>query len=110
MAALIAAEVERAGPSGLFPGGVVLTGGGALLRGFAEVVQQETDLPARVAAPQGVHGMNDEIRGPHHSTVVGLLRWGARSNRRRRTTHSNGHSSDTPHVTARFSRWLRELF
>ncbi len=22
--------------------------------------------------------MNDEISGPHHATVVGLLRWGAR--------------------------------
>jgi cell division protein FtsA len=111
MASLIASEVERAGPSGLFPGGVVLTGGGALLRGFAEVVQQETDLPARVAAPQGVHGMNDEIRGPHHATVVGLLRWGARSNRGRRLPRSNGHSSnEDPAVGTKFTRWLRELF
>jgi cell division protein FtsA len=102
--------VERAGPAGLFPGGIVLTGGGALLRGFAEVVQQETDLPARVAAPQGVHGMNDEIRGPHHATVVGLLRWGARSNRGRRLPRANGHGPETPDVGARFTRWLRELF
>ena len=68
----------------MFPGGIVITGGGALLRGFAEVVQQQTNLPARVAAPQGLHGMNDEIRGPSHATVVGLLRWGARSNLGRR--------------------------
>jgi len=73
-------------------------------------VQQETDLPARVAAPQGVHGMNDEIRGPHHATVVGLLRWGARSNRGRRLPRANGHSPDTLVAGARFTRWLRELF
>jgi len=71
MASLIAAEVERAGPLGMFPGGIVITGGGALLRGFAEVVQQQTNLPARVAAPQGLHGMNDEIRGPSHATWSG---------------------------------------
>jgi len=109
MASLIAAEVDRAGPSGLFPGGIVLTGGGALLRGFAEVIQQETDLPARVASPEGVHGMNDEIRGPGHATVVGLLRWSAR-NGRRRAAHSNGHHSDEPHAGIRFGRWLRDLF
>jgi cell division protein FtsA len=110
MASLIAAEIERAGPAALFPGGVVLTGGGALLRGFAEVVQQQTDLPARVATPQGVHGMNDEIRGPHHATVVGLLRWGARSNRPHRAPKSNGHTPAGAGVGQKFGRWIRDLF
>lgn len=110
MASLIAAEVERAGPIGLFPGGIVLTGGGALLRGFAEVTQQETDLPARVAAPEGLHGMNDEIRGPGHATLVGLLNWSARNGRRHNFTRSNGSSSNGDHVGRRFGRWLRELF
>ncbi len=110
MASLIAAEIERAGPVGLFPGGIVLTGGGALLRGFAEVTQQETDLPARVATPEGVHGMNDEIRGPGHATVVGLLSWSARTGRRHRIVRSNGHSSNGNHSGIRFGRWLRELF
>jgi len=110
MASLIAAEVERAGPLGMFPGGIVITGGGALLRGFAEVVQQQTNLPARIAAPQGLHGMNDEIRGPSHATVVGLLRWGARSNLGHKASRSNGKSSDGPAAGAKFSRWFRELF
>ena len=111
MASLIAAEVERAGPLGMFPGGIVITGGGALLRGFAEVVQQQTNLPARVAAPQGLHGMNDEISGPSHATVVGLLRWGARSNLGRRPSRSTARSSDGNSAGgAKFSRWFRELF
>jgi cell division protein FtsA len=110
MASLIAAEIERAGPVGLFPGGIVLTGGGALLRGFAEVTQQVTDLPARVAAPEGMHGMNDEIRGPGHATVVGLLSWSARKGRRQVPIRSNGHTSNGNHAGIRFGRWLRELF
>jgi cell division protein FtsA len=90
-----------------------MTGGGALLRGFAEVVQQQTDLPARVATPQGVHGMNDEIRGPHHATVVGLLRWGARSTRpqrAQRSNRSNGHETTGTGVGEKLGRWIRELF
>jgi len=111
MASLIANEVERAGPLGMFPGGIVITGGGALLRGFAEVVQQQTNLPARVAAPQGLHGMNDEIRGPSHATVVGLLRWGARSNLGRKPARSSPKGSEGTAATgAKFSRWFRELF
>ena len=112
----------------MFPGGIVLTGGGALLRGFAEMVQQVTDLPARVAAPQGVSGMNDEIQGPDHATVVGLLRWAARSGglspaRRRVAGTATSTSSAAPNpshdplpgpagepVGERLGRWLRELF
>jgi cell division protein FtsA len=129
MAQLIGAQIEMAGPPSLFSGGVVLTGGGALLRGFGEMVQSVTDLPARVAAPTGVSGMNDEIQGPDHSTVVGLLRWAARSGGRppaRRLSGGNGHvhlvGRPQPHVTtqsqaqagdpvgARLGRWIRELF
>jgi cell division protein FtsA len=108
MAALVAREIEKVGPPALFPGGIVLTGGGALLRGFSEVTQQVTELPARVARPNGVAGLNDEIRGPHHATVVGLLRWGARrsSRARARAVRHNG----SPHVGERLGRWVRELF
>ena len=95
----------------MFPGGIVITGGGALLRGFAEVVQQQTNLPARVAAPQGLHGMNDEICGPDHATVVGLLRWGARSNLSGKPVRSNRKTSDgTAAAGVKFSRWFRDLF
>jgi cell division protein FtsA len=76
------------------------------------MVQQVTNLPARVAAPQGVSGMNDEIQGPDHATVVGLLRWGARSRGRvaRPSNGVNGHTPTGEPVGERFGRWLRELF
>lgn len=110
MAGLIATEVERGG-AGAYPGGIVLTGGGALLRGFAEVTQQVTDLPARLAAPAGVHGMNDEISGPNHATVVGLLRWGARSRAGRSAALvGKPQNGSTPTVGDRLGRWLRDLF
>jgi cell division protein FtsA len=109
MAMLIGAEIERSGAS-VLPGGIVVTGGGAMLRGFAEMCQQVTDLPVRMAAPTGTIGMNDELQGPHCATVVGLLRWGARTGRRT-AVRSNGHGGNGNHgVSDRFSRWLRELF
>jgi cell division protein FtsA len=107
MAQLISAEVESAGPASLFPGGIVLTGGGALLRGFAEMCQQVSDLPARLAVPTGVTGLNDEIQGPDHATVVGLLRWASRN--KGRPIRSNGNGN-TEALGMRFGRWVRELF
>jgi cell division protein FtsA len=115
IAQLIASEIAQAGTLARYSGGIVLTGGGSALRGFAEVVQQITDMPARLAAPVGVTGMNDEIAGPHHATVVGLLRWGTRL--RGRSTRaqpamasSGGRSSGPRQAGGGFARWLRDLF
>ena len=116
MAGLIGAEIERAGVAGLLPGGIVLTGGGARLRGFAEMVQTVTDLPARVAAPLGLEGMQDGVRGPEHATVVGLLRWAARARqrgvqaRRERPALALAGGGGGAGVSERFGRWFRELF
>lgn len=124
IAQLVAAQIEMAGPASHFAAGVVLTGGGALLRGFPEMVQTVTDLPARVAAPQGLSGMNDEIQGPDHATVVGLMRWAARCQGGKPARRLNapdggkvelrGRIQTRPRladpVGQRFGRWLRQLF
>ncbi len=124
IAQLVAAQIEMAGPASHFAAGVVLTGGGALLRGFPEMVQTVTDLPARVAAPQGLSGMNDEIQGPDHATVVGLMRWAARRQGGKPARRLNapdggkvelrGRIQTRPRladpVGQRFGRWLRQLF
>ncbi len=109
MAQLIVAEIERGGPHHLLAGGIVLTGGGSLLRGFAEVMQQASDLPVRVAAPAGMTGMDEGLQGPQYATTVGLLRWGSRVRARsgRNGHNGNGHNGNGH---GRFGRWLRELF
>ena len=111
MAQLIAVEIDRSGAT-VLPGGVVITGGGALLRGFAEMCQQVTDLPVRMAAPGGTTGMDDDLQGPHCATAVGLLRWAARTRAKSGAARGNGHphGGDGHGMSERFSRWLRELF
>jgi cell division ATPase FtsA len=48
---LIHEEVVRAGFEKLLNAGVVLTGGGSVLPGMAEVAEQVFDLPVRMGAP-----------------------------------------------------------
>ena len=75
---LIAEEVKRSGHAGMLPAGAVLTGGGARLAGAAELAREVLEMPVRVASPQGVGGLMDQLSNPAFSTAIGLLLWGAR--------------------------------
>ncbi len=75
---LIAEEVKRSQHAGMLPAGAVLTGGGARLAGIAELAREVLQMPVRVASPQGVGGLMDQLSNPAFATPIGLLLWGAR--------------------------------
>jgi cell division protein FtsA len=75
---LIREEVARSGHEKPLPAGLVLTGGGARLAGVADLARDVLEMPVRVAAPQGVGGLMDQLANPAFSTPLGLLLWGAR--------------------------------
>jgi cell division protein FtsA len=58
-------------------GGVVLTGGGALMPGAVDLAQEIFGMAARVGRPAGGAGLAEKYRGPEFATVVGLVRMGA---------------------------------
>lgn len=68
-------DVQRSGYDGLLPAGIVLTGGSAQLRGITEVAERVLNVPARVAQPQNLVGMVDQLHSPAFATSVGLLHW-----------------------------------
>jgi cell division protein FtsA len=53
-------------------GGVVLTGGGAMLQGAAELAQDIFTLPVRVGLPLRVDGLTDEFCSPVYASAIGL--------------------------------------
>jgi len=61
----------------LLGGGVVLTGGGALLPGTVELAQEVFGIPARIGYPGKFGGLTSEYRSPIYSTGVGLVLFGA---------------------------------
>ncbi|MGH2454001.1 MAG: cell division protein FtsA [bacterium] len=75
--ALIRAQLRRSGFAHLVPGGIVLTGGTALLAGIAPYAAERLDIPARTGAPEQVSGVTEAVRGPAYSTAVGLVQIGA---------------------------------
>jgi cell division protein FtsA len=70
---LVNHELKQINRLAKLPGGVVLTGGGAKLKGIAECAKKYVNLNARVLKPTGFVGMNDKIEDPVYATVVGLM-------------------------------------
>jgi cell division protein FtsA len=78
---LIREELRRAGLESQIPAGIVLTGGGARLRGLLELAERVFNLPVRLASPRGLADMSEEVSQPEYATAVGLVLYGARTRR-----------------------------
>ncbi len=68
-------EIKRSGYDGLLPAGVVLTGGTSLLPGIRQLGAEALGLPVRIAQPENLVGLVDQLYSPAYSTSVGLLHW-----------------------------------
>lgn len=72
---LLLQEIKRSGYDGLLPAGMVLTGGTAQLSGIRNLASRIMNLPVRVARPENLLGLTDQLLAPPYSTSVGLLYW-----------------------------------
>ena len=69
-------EIKRSGYDTVLPAGIVLTGGGAQLPGMQKMAEKIFHLPVRIAKPEKMVGLTDQISSPAYATSVGLLNWG----------------------------------
>lgn len=66
-------EFKRAGRAGKLPSGVILTGGGAHLKGITEYAKEYLGLAVRIGKTSGYGGVADGIEQPQYATAVGLM-------------------------------------
>lgn len=78
---LIRDELRRGGVETQIPAGIILTGGGAHLRGLPELTERVFNLPVRMALPRGLADMSEDVTKPEYATAVGLVLYGARTRR-----------------------------
>ncbi|PDW04888.1 cell division protein FtsA [Candidatus Viridilinea mediisalina] len=108
---LIYNEIRRSGYEGMLPAGIVLTGGGAQLARFDELMRDMLGMPVRVGVPTDLSGLADSLDSPSYATGVGLLRWGSRhglsmlGSSQRISDERQGWGN----VYERFKGWLREF-
>ncbi len=73
---MVLMELKRTNFYQAVAGGIVLTGGGSLLRGVDILAEQIFDLPVRVGTPKGLGGISEIVTNPIYSTAVGLVQYG----------------------------------
>ncbi|MFP4373631.1 MAG: cell division protein FtsA [Spirochaetaceae bacterium] len=101
-------KVQKKGYLKRLFGGVVLTGGGALMPGAVELAQEVFRTAARVGMPGNYHGVADIYRSPEYSTAVGLALF---------AEEAMGHESNETSVKPKsggmltgLRSWLRNFF
>ena len=72
---LLHQEIRRSGYDNLLAAGMVLTGGTSLLPGIRPLAARILNMPVRLARPENLIGLVDQLHSPAYSTSVGLLRW-----------------------------------
>ncbi|MBL1212930.1 MAG: cell division protein FtsA [Ignavibacteriae bacterium] len=72
---IIDKDLRTAGFKQKLKAGVVLTGGGSLLRGTTELAEEILGLPTRIGVPLELgSGLSNEIESPEFATVAGLIK------------------------------------
>ena len=69
---LVEKELKKITKQALFPGGVIIVGGGAQMNGVVEFAKNRLKLPAHVGIPEYVDGVVDQLASPQYATAVGL--------------------------------------
>lgn len=68
-------ELRQSGFKSKLNAGIVLTGGGSLLKGCDELAEEIFGVPARIGVPIDLgEGLSAEIEKPEYATVAGLIK------------------------------------
>ena len=94
-------ELVVSGQKTKINGGIVLTGGTALLTNLAELAEQIFDLPVRIGYPTGLTGKIGELHNPRCTTAAGLVLFG----RKKQTAMGRQEAN----VVSRVREWLKKM-
>jgi len=108
---IAAMEIKRSGYSRHLSAGVVLTGGGSLIKGASELAREVLGLPAKIGIPGGFSaGLVREIENPIYATAVGLVLHGLRHKDKTTLNFTNGKGRvSVKKVFGKMKSWFDEL-
>ena len=93
---MIRKRLDKAGVRHHVGAGVVLTGGGAHLKGVTDLAEKVFGWPCSIGRPRHVSGLATATEGPEYAACSGLVQYGFRTN-------------GQPYSASPFT-WLRGLF
>ena len=106
---MVREQVEKKGFLRHLGGGVVITGGGSLMQGCAELANEVFGVPARIGFPKPLGGLSPEYANPMYATAVGLVMYGEAS------LAANGHDGGSFRMKGdgfleKLKGWMKEFF
>ncbi|MGE5395942.1 MAG: cell division protein FtsA [Chitinophagales bacterium] len=104
---LINTELERSGFKNMLPGGIVLTGGTALLKGILPACEEYLKLPARVGFPENIGTVPSDCYSPEYTALLGSLLHAAKDISSGRDP---GHELFSNGILTRVVSWFKDLF
>jgi cell division protein FtsA len=100
--------------SGFGPGcaaGVVLTGGSANMKNIIDLAEEVLKMPVRIGSPTNFEGLSDLVDAPEYSTVVGLIRYGAKAGLEETTVLKNtNHEKLLTGIGLNFKKMIKSFF
>ena len=105
---MVREKVQKKGYLERLNGGVVLTGGGALMPGAVELAQDIFRSAARVGRPVNLGGVAHEYQSAEYATAIGLILYGA--NQAQSEGRDLRAGEGTPGVMKGLKAWLKNFF
>ena len=113
---IIAIEVKRSGYADTLSAGIVITGGGALIKNICPLANEVLGLDAKIGRPLGLAGgLIEEVNSPIYATSVGLVLHALKSeggeNQQPMPSSEKGSGVEKVmnSITERMKSWFKEL-
>lgn len=99
-------EIRKSEFANLMTAGIVLTGGGALIKGAVELAEEVFDMPVKLGIPKGFSGLIDLAKSPIHATGVGLVMYAIRHRYELEGILSEGEVGLFDRIWERMKNWF----
>jgi cell division protein FtsA len=106
---LIKKEIHSNKLQGYMATGLVLTGGGSLLKGMQELAEEIFEIPVRIGKPHISFDLPETLQSPIYSTGYGMILHAIQKNRHNRQDRSQTQLSPTK-IFERMKTWITDLF
>ena len=100
-------EIRRTEYADLLGAGIVLTGGGSMLQGCAELAKEIFNLPVTIGKTRGITGRANAVSEPLYATAVGLVQFGL-FHQNRDFISDDGVFFDS--IFGRMKNWVQNFF
>lgn len=105
---IVALEIKRSGYSKHLHSGVIITGGGSLIKGTAALAREVLGMPVKIGIPAGfAGGFVSEVENPIYSTCTGLVLHGMKSIGS--TSFESGSAEGKTNIVRKIIDWFNEL-